>query len=258
MTTLVECFRVLQFKPKERIADLIVPRFGMRTARICDAEFQLDLSDFIQRRIYSGSFERLQSKIVRSHLRPGMTCFDVGANVGYYTALFAQAVGSGGRVFSFEPSDYAFPRLQAMIERNRLTWVRPVKLAVTDSIGQGVLYGGVQEDALGNHTATMVKNSNPAQTIVETTTLDVFCDQFGIERIDFLKVDVDGFEPAVIAGAQSLLNQGRISHVLIECNEEWLGQVGTNSTNVIEELRKHGMTRARRIGRSEDFLVSRD
>jgi hypothetical protein len=57
----------------------------------------LDLSDFIQRKIYFGCYEPKETELVRRWLRPGMNVFDVGANVGYYTALAANLVGPAGR-----------------------------------------------------------------------------------------------------------------------------------------------------------------
>lgn len=250
-------FRSVQFFGKERLADLLIPRSGFRSAEIYGAKFDLDLSDFIQRRIYSGALERRESKVVRKVLRPGMTFFDVGANVGYYTALAAQAVGTFGRVFSFEPSDYAFPRLQRLISKNALTQVHAMKVALCEEPGAGVLYGGVEEDANGNHTATMVPNDNPAHTRVEIETLDGICERFGIERIDFLKIDVDGSEPRVIAGASKMLSSGRISHILVEHSEYWLQRMGTSGEKLARRIKSFGLEYAGRIGRSENCLFKK-
>jgi protein-L-isoaspartate O-methyltransferase len=85
---------------------MMLPRHGVRTARICGYEFELDLSDFIQRNIYAGTFEASEAKVLMGRLAPGMTFIDVGANVGYFTALAARCVGPTGLVVALEPSPY--------------------------------------------------------------------------------------------------------------------------------------------------------
>src|SRR5882762_1728801 len=115
--------RELHFRGKARLLNAVVPRSGIKTARVFGSLFELDLADHIQRHIYMGAFEPRETRLAKKHLRPGMTCVDVGANVGYYTALTAQAVGPSGCVVAFEPSPYAFERLHGMIARNELEHV---------------------------------------------------------------------------------------------------------------------------------------
>jgi predicted methyltransferase len=85
-----------------------------------EAFFELDLKDLIQRDIYWGTFEPNETRLVQEYLRPSMTFLDVGANLGYYTALAASLVGRRGRVIAFEPSPYAFEKLHAMVVNNKL------------------------------------------------------------------------------------------------------------------------------------------
>src|SRR5579863_8811720 len=125
-------FRPLSFRGKAALIEFLIPRNGELEARIFGSRFSLDTSDYLQRHIYGGSFEREETGIVRRTLRPGMTFVDVGANVGYYTALAAQLVGPSGSVFAFEPSDYAYSRLQRMIDQNNLTQARAIKCALAE------------------------------------------------------------------------------------------------------------------------------
>lgn len=249
--------RPLRFRGKERAADLLVPRSRERRAVIYGAVFSLDTTDFIQRHMYAGSYEVNESSVVRRILRPGMTFVDVGANVGYYTALAAHLVGPTGAVLAFEPSDYAFPRLMSMIERNRLTAVHAVKCGLADVAGEKVLYGGVEQDLFQNHTATMVPNGNPNRTIVRTNTLDSVVDEMKVNRIDFLKVDVDGLELQVLQGASRTMAQGRISHIMLECSGPWLEAMHTGTQEIVEYLKTNGFSKFSRVGRSDNYLVSR-
>lgn len=249
-TVVTQC-RPFRFRGKARLADLLIPKAGERDALIFGSRFSLDTSDFIQRHMYAGSFEREETGIVRKMLRPGMTFVDVGANVGYYTALAAQLVGPTGSVFAFEPSDYAYPRLSRMIEVNGLTQVRAMKFGLADVAGERILYGGVEEDLFQNHTATMVPNDNPSRTLVRTETLDRMAEQLDIKQIHFMKIDVDGFEPLVLQGASTLIASGRISTIMLECAEDWFNRMNTSTVELVENLRSKGFSRISQIGTAE-------
>lgn len=251
--TVVTRLRPVPFRGKAVLADLIIPRTGERDALVFGSRFSLDRSDYIQRHIYAGSFERMESAVVRRLLRPGMTFVDVGANIGYYTALAAQLVGPTGCVFAFEPSDYAFPRLTRMIDTNGLTGVRAIQCALAEVAGERFLYGAVDEDYYDIHTATMVPSDNPHRAVVRTETLDHMAEQLDIKHIDFMKIDVDGLEPLVLQGAAGLLADGRISNIMLECAEYWFNRMNTSTVEVVEYLRSRGFSKISRMGRSSDY-----
>ena len=257
LNALASALRPLQFRGKERLANAIIPKAGHQTASIYGSRFSLDLSDFIQRHIFAGSYERVESQIIRGMLRPGMTFVDVGANVGYYTALAAEAVGADGRVFAFEPSEYAFPRLRRMVQVNRLNYVTVLQCGLADAPGQMTLYGGAEDDLLNNHTATMVPNDNPHQRLVEIDTLDRLAERLNIEHIDVLKIDVDGLEELVLRGASALIHESRIDNVMVECSEFWLQRMNTSTPEIAEYLTSNGFHKASQMGRSDNYLFSR-
>jgi FkbM family methyltransferase len=240
--------RPIQFRGKGRLAELLLPRTGQRDALIFGSRFSVDLSDWLQRHMYAGSFERNETKIVRQILRPGMTFVDVGANVGYYTALAAQLVGPTGSVFAFDPSEYAFPRLSRMIEVNGLTNVRALQCGLADTAGERLLFGAVDEGTYDLHTATMVPSDDPHRAVVRTETLDRMAEQLNIKKIDFMKIDVDGFEPLVLQGAAGLIAEGRISHILFECAEVGFKRMNSSTGELLEQLRSNGFRKFLQIG----------
>jgi FkbM family methyltransferase len=246
-------FRPIQFRGKAMLAELVLPKTGERDALLFGSHFSLGLSDYMQRHMYAGSFERDESKVVHQMLRPGMTFVDVGANVGYYTALASRLVGPTGSVFAFDPSDYAFSRLTKMIELSGLTNVRALKCGLADSPGERFLFGAIDDDLCDLHTATMVPQDNPQRKSVPTDTLDNVAEQLKIKQIDFMKIDVDGFEPLVLKGATGLIAQGRISHILFECAEWWFNRMNTSTVEIVEDLRSRGFRKLTRIGKSTYF-----
>jgi hypothetical protein len=85
------------------------------------------------------------------------------------------------------------------------------------------------------------RSVSPTRTIdVSAQTLDHFCDTEAIERIHFLKVDVEGYELSVFRGAQQLLKERRVDYVCFEISEEPLKGAGIESRRVFEALERHG------------------
>jgi FkbM family methyltransferase len=245
---IITALRPLQFRGKGRLAELFVPRSKDRRALLFGSQFSLDTSDYLQRQMYAGSFERLETRIVRKALRPGMTFVDVGANVGYYTALAAHLVGPTGVVFAFEPSDYAHRRLTKMVETSGLKGVRIIKCGLADVAGERFLYGAVDEEPCELHTATMVPSDDPQRAMVRTETLDNVAEQLNIMHIDLMKIDVDGLEPLVLKGASNLIARGRISNILMECDENSFNAIGSSAFEIIDYLRANGFRRVCRVG----------
>jgi FkbM family methyltransferase len=229
--------RAIRFRGKARLLNLVCPRSGLQHAQIFGNSMELDLSDFIQRQIFLGTFEPQETSSVSRYLRPGMTFVDVGANVGYYTALAAKKVaGGGGRVVAFEPSPYAFERLGRMVQANRLEHVTVVNAGLSDSSGKTKIYLGAGSD---NHSPTMVAHEGANATDVRIVTLDEEAERLGLKHLDLIKIDVEGHEPKVLAGAQRLLRERRIQAVLCEFNQVWLNQAGSSSQE-LESLFQQG------------------
>ena len=235
----IDVCRPIRFRGKERLLNWLGPKSGTKKARVFGSLFELDLDDLIQRQIYFGTAEPEETRLVKMRLRAGMTFVDVGANVGYYTALAARRVaGNGGRVIAFEPSPPVFARLQAMIQANRLEHATAVQAGLSDSTGCVKLYLGIGSH---NHTPTMVAHENTIATDVRIVTLDDEAERLGIERIDFLKIDVEGHESKVLAGAKRLLRERRIRAMLCEFNEHWLTRAGSSTLALEETIRKSGL-----------------
>src|SRR3954453_6323025 len=91
--TLLRVLRPVPFRGKYRLLHRLVPRTGTRTAEVFGARMELDLSDWIQRNIYLGSYERQETRVFRRLLKAGDVAVDVGANVGYFTPLAASRGG---------------------------------------------------------------------------------------------------------------------------------------------------------------------
>jgi len=225
------------FRGKARLLHSLSPRKGERTTTVFGYSIRVDLSDYIQRTIYLNAFEPRESALVRDYLKPGMTFVDVGANVGYFSLMAASLVGVEGTVVAFEPSPYAFDRLARTIEDNQLTQVRAIQAALGDSSGTLQIF---VPKLPGNHTPTMVANDGGNPINVATHTLDEFLGDCGIDRIDLMKIDVEGFEPNVLRGAKSYLENGKINAILIEFNRLWLEANNSSPAQLYQDIISYG------------------
>jgi FkbM family methyltransferase len=235
-----EKLRPYAFRGKLHLLDPIAPRQGRRSATVFSFRMNLDLADSIQRNIYLGTFEPTETACVRDWLRPGMTFVDVGANCGYYTALAASCVGASGRVFSIEPQPVAYTQLVEMVRANGLNQVRTFPYGLSTLDGEATLY--LPPESSGENNATMVRHPAAREIRVHTRTLDHCISEWGIERIDVLKIDVEGYEPKVLQGATQALSKGNIRAILCEFNDVWLEAADSSSGALLSLLRSHGFS----------------
>lgn len=236
---IVDGLRPLRFRGKARLLSPLVPRRGVREAWVHGCRMRLDLADHIQRHVYMGTFERRETSFALRWLRPGDVFVDVGANVGYYVALAARRVGPAGRVAAFEPSPYAFERLQALILDNDLSWVRALPLALGAAAGHADLPAPLD----GNHTPSLLDPADGRAVVrVPVARLDAQADAWDGRPIDLLKLDVEGYEPRVLDGAEGLLAAGRIRAVLCELNATWLARAGSSIDDLLRRLDHAGFS----------------
>ncbi len=234
----VGVLRPFHIRGKVRLLERLVPAMGERRARVFGANINLDLSDHIQRWVYFGGYEPQETTWVRKWLRPGMTVVDVGANVGYYTLLAASCVGPRGKVLAVEPSPYAYSRLRQVVSENRLAQVDTLQAALGNGTGEGVLY----LPPLGNHSPSMVACDRTDRVTVPLRTLDDCLAEWHFDQLDLLKMDAEGFEPQVLAGARSALKAGKIRAILCELNDWWLQKAGSSAEELFRNITTEGFS----------------
>jgi FkbM family methyltransferase len=236
--SVIDALRPYRFRGKLRLLDGIVPRRGSRTARVFGFRMELDLAEAIQRWIYMGAFEPVESAMVAGWLRPGMTFLDVGANFGYFTMLAASRVGPEGRVLAVEPSPYAHERLARSLEANRIRQARAFRMGLSSRAGELNLY--VPAADRGFHSPTMSAGSGGEPVVVPVRRLDDCLEEWGVERVDLMKIDIEGHEPQALEGGYGALSSGRIRAVLCEFNDHWLREQGGSPAALYEMLLEAG------------------
>jgi FkbM family methyltransferase len=173
-------------------------------------------------------------KLLERYLKPGMTFIDGGANTGVFTFTAAHLVGPTGRVVSFEPGTACFAALTQSVKLNCANHVTVRQQAISDRIGAARFYHhSGQENSFSLGGAKGVEFEE-----VETTTLDTIADELNLERVDFIKLDVEGAEELVFRGGIEMLAKHR-PLLLFEVNPEAASRLSLDAEgacHVLSEL----------------------
>jgi FkbM family methyltransferase len=174
------------------------------------------LTDGWHRGIYfRGEYEPETTALLRRFLRPGDTVVDLGANIGYYSCL---AAAHGARVHAFEPNPAMVERLTCTRDVNgygsRLT-INPVAVAAKE--GMAEFHLSPQPENTGLSSLLPLPHLVGGELLqVPTITLDSYCDSREIRHIRLLKIDVEGAELQVLAGAGRVLSEVRPDAIICE------------------------------------------
>ena len=151
-----------------------------------------------------------------------LTLFDVGAHTGLYTDLILSKFKQFERIVCFEPQKECYRILREKYDGNRV--VRCENVALGDRPGDQTL----RYDTLNSSIAKIsdLRGERFCER-VEVKTLDSYLRENGIEQIDFLKIDTEGFEYKILKGASESINRGRIAVIQFEFGETFLGTGAT-------------------------------
>ncbi|ATC32721.1 FkbM family methyltransferase [Caulobacter vibrioides] len=159
--------------------------------------------------------------VLRRLIQPGMVVADVGANIGLLTLVMAWATGPGGRVIAFEPEAIPRSNLEKMKYLNGLSWVEVRDQAVGETPGRLTFH---VSDIIGHSSLYALPDAEEARTIeVEVVRLD---DVTPANRLDVVKIDVEGAELDVLAGMTGVIAKNPDLAILAEFGPEHLARVG--------------------------------
>ncbi len=180
-----------------------------------------------------GSWEAGETRFMRSVLAPGQTVVDVGANIGWFTLAAAQCVGPGGRVHAFEPQARIFRYLARTIADNGLLGrVLPYEMALSDRWGSVEMAWNPNSANMGHAWLAAAPQPGGSLGLVRTGVLD---DILGATKVDFIKLDTEGAEALVLAGAARILQASR-PIVMLEILPAYLERVSGAAPEAIFSL----------------------
>lgn len=212
--------RTFSIRGRHRMADrlgkLLAPS-QPEILTINGIDIPLDHSIPMYRYIYYGMYEEHNVKHMQKVVRQGDIFFDVGANVGYISALMAGAVGPEGKVYAFEPANTTYKLTRQYITPKSAPNVQLQQMAVSNEDGTATFYDTPRVIERGY--AVLGSVDAPADGTpheVPVTRIDTFCRKHGVDEIRYLKLDVEGAELMALQGAEPLLKAGKIHYLLVE------------------------------------------
>jgi FkbM family methyltransferase len=194
-----------------------------------------------------GCFGRFMTECTRALLPSGGTFLDVGAHAGYFTLLASHMVGPTGLVLAIEPTPQTFAALQRHLNVNGISNVEPHMLALSDSDGALRLHVPPASEHR-DYNVTCVARENWTGIDVPCRRLDECLADWRVERVDLMKMDVEGAEPLVLAGGAARLREGVVRHLIIEVNGPRLMEGGSSPLKLFAQLADLGFTPARLAG----------
>lgn len=207
----------------------------IRTVKRGGLNFQLDISDYMEYVIYYGMNAEPRGRM-EELFSDGDTVLDVGANIGETLLYFAQR-NENGKNIGFEPVPYIFNRLKKNISLNKFESIKIENLAISDvkeklsfRMPDNQNSGGVRMRKDNS------KDKYGADKEVQAITLDEYVFTNGFKKVDFIKIDVEGFEYNVISGAEKTLREYK-PKLFIEIDDVMLNQQQVSARQIFEKLK---------------------
>jgi FkbM family methyltransferase len=225
--------------------------------------WELDLKQGIDFAIYlQGGFEPRTLREYARLVSTGDTVLDIGANIGAHTLPLAQLVGTNGRIAAFEPTDYAFAKLQRNLELNpllqsRIIAVQALLVAKAEQLKPAGIPSSWSLEAprTGESIHPVHKGTYNSLNKAAAIQLDQWVEEMKLDRLDFIKIDVDGFEVDVLEGAQQTLQRYR-PRIMMEFAPYVFAERGRSFAELISLLLQ-AQYQARRVDGKEIELSSK-
>jgi FkbM family methyltransferase len=206
---LFEKFLVRMVRKRHRLWQKLIPpeylykKGSIRRTNVNGVEFLLDISNVMEHYVYFDIAPE-NFKPIDEKLRNAKVIFDVGANIGSTTLLFAYK-NPHAQIFSFEPHPETYKKAQTNIQLNRFKEIRLINQGVGAVKESKKLYEIITNNAGMNR---IMPGDHPYPfKWIEIVTIDDFCREHSISYIDFIKIDVEGFEYFVLLGGKNIISK---------------------------------------------------
>ena len=203
-----------------------------------DITMNVDISKAMGAAFYWMGFHELNEwRFLNRYLKPDMVFADIGANQGEFS-LFAAKRLTKGRVLAFEPVDFFYNLLRENIGRNDYRNIDTFHYGLSNEVKQLPIFMG--QTGAGEHEglATIFQSNQRARFIqnIELKVLDEQLPLLNLQRLDFMKIDVEGAEMLVLKGAQKTIERFR-PHIMLEINPATYKVAGYTVPDVIAFFR---------------------
>jgi FkbM family methyltransferase len=229
---------ILRPRPLKGLANAIIRSIVPAYLKVGGAVVALNPADpVVSGALTLGVYEKPETRFFREACKPGMTFLDVGANVGYYTALAIAGIGNG-RIIALEPDPESFAYLERTVAANEARNVVCIRKAASFEAGTATLYAS----ASNRGDNRLYPNEFAGTTAqVEVCRIDDLLSELGVSTVQLVKIDVQGFEGHVLGGMPELLHSAPDIAILMEFWPEGLRKAGTEPKELLDRLEAAGL-----------------
>lgn len=193
----------------------------------------MDAADYSHQDLFwSGAKDVAEIREALRCMPKGGVMFDLGANFGYYAITIASRLQGSCQIYAFEPNPNTMRRFQTNIALNGIRGVSPLEVGLSDEVG----FARIVETPDHSGAAYLRETAGSG---LPTISLDIFCEQNGIDRLDLIKMDIEGAELRALRGAVKTLKRFR-PPLLIELNPETFEREGSSTRDVVVFLEDLG------------------
>jgi len=221
---------ISKYKLVRTIHHFFSSKLRQESVQLFNNTIYLDKNDDLGLSTIYEEFELPEYRYLEKKIQPNDTVIDVGANIGYYTLIFAKFVGKNGTVYAFEPEPNNFALLKKNIEVNDYHNVILENKAVSNQNG----FANLEiSNRIGEHKIIPERTKNTIQ--VQTITLDSIFQS----KIDFVKIDTEGYDFKVIDGMKKIIDRFH-PKLMIELYPRLMEKAGLSLENSLIKLQSKG------------------
>lgn len=225
-----------RYHPVRKVLDDIDSLLKTNYVEVEGLKIFLDPNDSLHLSI-NGTYGEIDTNIFKNHIRKGNFVVDVGANIGYFSLIFAKLVNMEGQVFAFEPEPQNFELLKKNFSINNYQNIVCERKAVSDKNGNLRLY---LSESSGKH-SIFRNNAHKNSINVECIKLDDYFEEKKlIDKIDFVKIDVEGAELQVLKGMKSIISKNENLKIYTEYVPSFIEQSGSKPKEIFDLLSNEG------------------
>jgi len=186
----------------------------------------------------NGIWEKIETEFMLKTIKKGDIVIDIGANIGYFTLLFAKCVGQNGKVFAFEPEPKNFELLKKNISVNKYENVVCENSAVSNKNEKIKLY--LSEKSVGQHRIYSSGEVSDNSVLVDSITVDDYFKNINKEKITFIKIDAEGTEFFILKGMEKLLDKIDFLKIILEFDPNQIRDSGCDPIDLLNFLKNKG------------------
>ena len=179
--------------------------------------------------VFKRKQDACELKLISSIVKPGFNILDIGANIGFYTKVFSDIVGNEGNVHAFEPETLNFNYLKQNVQSK--TNVKIVNKAVSDKTGPIKIY---LSKMLNVDHRTYPVDDYADVIEINAITIDDYLDLMNSPVVDFIKMDIQGFEMSALKGMEKTLANNPDLKIITELWPYGLQKAGSSAIEILD------------------------